>query len=266
MYALVNEQELYHHGILGMKWGIRRFQKYGEGGYNPKHKGKYTGENKTESDEDKARKDKIKKAAVIGAAVAGTALAAYGGYKVAKFVKMDKAKWEFARQLVDDFNYDKKMSTRIGAAPPNSGIAFSYRLDQSQKLGNLGLTKSAMKNFSDTHNNAKNVKEIRDSLDAYNNERKTRLSKQLQYFRDETKSSNVVKDIAKSTSKNISNANQIKPSVTKTAEQAFNNADLQKKLDELTRQANVANSAASNAQSGRDFVEELLKKNKKKLN
>lgn len=243
MYALVNEQELYHHGILGMKWGIRRFQKYGEGGYNPKHKGKYTGENKTESDEDKARKDKIKKAAVIGAAVAGTALAAYGGYKVAKFVKMDKAKWEFVRQLVDDFNYDKKMSTRIGAAPPNTGMAFLYRTDQSQKLGNLGLTKVAMNNFSDTHNNAKNVKDIRDTLDAYNDERKTRLSKQLQYFRDETKSS-----------------------VMKTPEQTFNNAGLQKKLDELTKQANVANSAASNAQSGRDFVEELLKKNKKKLN
>lgn len=35
---MVNSNYIEHHGILGMKWGIRRYQPYGEGGYTPKKK------------------------------------------------------------------------------------------------------------------------------------------------------------------------------------------------------------------------------------
>lgn len=38
-----NDDELMHYGIMGMHWGIRRFQPYGEGGYDPDHEGKNVG-------------------------------------------------------------------------------------------------------------------------------------------------------------------------------------------------------------------------------
>lgn len=38
-----NDDELAHYGKLGMHWGIRRYQPYGEGGYDPDHEGKNIG-------------------------------------------------------------------------------------------------------------------------------------------------------------------------------------------------------------------------------
>lgn len=42
----MNEKTLYlcHHGVIGMHWGVRRYQPYGHGGYDPEHtEGRYVG-------------------------------------------------------------------------------------------------------------------------------------------------------------------------------------------------------------------------------
>ncbi len=75
-YRIIRNDELYHHGVKGMKWGVRRQSKTSAGRrQNTDSRGAASPEQ---------RKARIKKAAKIGVAVAGTALAAYGGYKVYK--------------------------------------------------------------------------------------------------------------------------------------------------------------------------------------
>lgn len=60
---------LYHHGIKGQKWGIRRFQN-SDGTYTEAGKKRYH------------LSDKQKNAIKIGAAVVGTVLLAYGGHRL----------------------------------------------------------------------------------------------------------------------------------------------------------------------------------------
>lgn len=41
----MSEDYLEHHGVLGMKWGVRRYQPYGGGSYEPEHRGRFVGKN-----------------------------------------------------------------------------------------------------------------------------------------------------------------------------------------------------------------------------
>ena len=83
--------ELYHHGIKGQRWGVRRFQNK-DGSLTARGKQRYR-EDGSESDKQKdetAKKgltDKQKKAIKIGAAVLGTALVSYGAYKASQYYR-----------------------------------------------------------------------------------------------------------------------------------------------------------------------------------
>lgn len=93
--------ELYHHGIKGQRWGVRRYQNpdgtltaagkvrynIGEFGQNAKDKvssalgsAKQAASSRIQSID----KDKLKKAAIIGGSAIAAAALAYGGYKLAQ--------------------------------------------------------------------------------------------------------------------------------------------------------------------------------------
>ena len=73
--------ELYHHGIKGQKWGVRRFQNE-DGTRTEAGKERYSGSPR-DKNTSVDRKEKIKKAAKIVGATVGAAALAYGGYKLA---------------------------------------------------------------------------------------------------------------------------------------------------------------------------------------
>lgn len=132
------DEYLEHHGILGQKWGVRRFENAagrltaaGKSRYNQIN-GEYQKlkkkvmPSKVESTGEEKKKgltDKQKKMIIAGAAVAGTALAAYGGYKL----------------------YQKSVQTRAHAhmlATGTSAVNKAIAKESNTKL-------SALKDYSD---------------------------------------------------------------------------------------------------------------------
>ena len=93
IYFVANQNELYHHGVLGMKWGIRRYQNK-DGTRTAEGKRRAKTDSGSSADKAKAFIAKHKKAIVI----AGAAATVYGVHKLSKMkVNKDKTVAAYAK-------------------------------------------------------------------------------------------------------------------------------------------------------------------------
>lgn len=96
----LTDDTLAHYGILGMKWGVRRYQN-GDGSYTEAGKKRYSKKEKTTRGKKKLSTGQ--KVAIAGGVMVGAALAVYGGYKLRQFCNISK---EVSKVLNKDL--DKK--------------------------------------------------------------------------------------------------------------------------------------------------------------
>lgn len=144
------DDELEHYGVLGMKWGVRRYQN---------KDGSLTSSGKRHAKEQKS----VKKYIYIGSAVAVSGLAIYGGYRYAKFIK-DK---NVSIAIENGKKYAAKMKQMdIGIAKKNPDL-FDIKPDSYyEKYIKDFESKARSQSLSEAYKNVKAVADSKKKLSA----------------------------------------------------------------------------------------------------
>lgn len=146
--------ELYHFGIKGMHWGVRRFQNTngtltvaGKKRYTLDGDKNHSNVKRVKTTPDKELSDKKKKALKIGAAVVGTTLAAYGGYKLYQVSNQRNDKLNRQNAVNKLASEASNLARSVTAEGPKSfssrtaqNSASTVRAMTSQKLANASRT------------------------------------------------------------------------------------------------------------------------------
>lgn len=147
--------ELYHHGIKGMRWGVRRYQRK-DGSLTSAGKKRYSDDNPDEKKSEESKKrglsKKQKTAITVGAAVVATALVSYGSYRLVKSGKLDGVINSGKSKLDSIFSNKKNRSQTV------QGLIDDGTIDGFKKIKTTeSITDSLSKvNPTKAHNNCYN--------------------------------------------------------------------------------------------------------------
>lgn len=204
--ALIYSDELTHHGVLGMKWGIRRYQNK-DGSYKPGAEGRYA--------QKVGETPSVKKIKVDGKKITPSE-----DYVKSRAKKRQEMSDEELKTTVQRLNNEAQYEQNIAKLDPKEGLLSSKKVTSKESDD----SKNAKKHKAETMTNAE-LKEAVERLEKekrYNDLQRELESPAKRWFKDAT--SSILKEVGDSIVGDIKK--EVKDYITgdsarKEAEEAF---------------------------------------------